>query len=52
MIRHCLPYPHPVLKTPATTVDAITPEIRAIWASVNRNGWIMEAPPLMQPVNQ
>ncbi|MEO6300439.1 MAG: peptide deformylase [Paracoccaceae bacterium] len=34
MIRHCLPYPHPVLKTPATTVDAITPEIRAIWADM------------------
>ena len=34
MIRPCLPYPHPILKTPATTVAAITPEIRAIWADM------------------
>ena len=30
-VRPCLPWPHPTLKTPAALVDAITPEIRAIW---------------------
>lgn len=30
----CLPWPHPVLKTPATPVDAITDDIRAIWADM------------------
>ena len=34
MIRRCLPYPHPILKTPAAAVDAITPAIRAIWADM------------------
>ena len=29
-----LPYPHPILKTPAAAVAAITPEIRAIWAQM------------------
>lgn len=29
--RPCLPYPHPMLKTPAKDVEAITDEIRAIW---------------------
>lgn len=29
--RPCLPYPHPMLKTPAKDVQAITDEIRAIW---------------------
>ncbi|MEY4695966.1 MAG: peptide deformylase [Pseudomonadota bacterium] len=33
-VRPCLPYPHPVLKTPAAPVAAITPEIRAIWADM------------------
>ena len=32
--RLCLPYPHPVLKTPAASVDAITDEVRAIWADM------------------
>ena len=32
--RPCLPWPHPVLKTPAATVDAITDEIRAIWTDM------------------
>ena len=30
-VRPCLPWPHPVLKTPAKPVEAITDEIRAIW---------------------
>ncbi len=34
MIRPCVPYPHPVLKTPAVAVEAITPEVRAIWADM------------------
>ncbi len=34
MIRPCLPYPHPVLKTPAAAVAAITPAIRATWADM------------------
>ena len=34
MIRACLPYPHPVLKSSAAPVAAITPEIRAIWADM------------------
>ncbi len=29
--RPCLPYPHPMLKTPAKDVEAITDDIRAIW---------------------
>ena len=33
-MRRCLPYPHPLLKTPAAAVAAITPEIRAIWAEM------------------
>lgn len=33
-VRLCLPYPHPVLKTPAASVDAITDEVRAIWADM------------------
>jgi peptide deformylase len=31
MIRPCLPYPHPILKTAAAPVAEITDEIRAIW---------------------
>lgn len=30
-VRLCLPYPHPVLKTAAADVTAITDDIRAIW---------------------
>ena len=30
-IQPCLPWPHPILKTPAALVAAITPEVRAIW---------------------
>ena len=33
-IRPCLPWPHPVLKTQAATVEAITDDIRAIWADM------------------
>lgn len=33
-VRLCLPYPHPVLKTPAADVAEITPEVRAIWADM------------------
>lgn len=33
-VRPCLPWPHPMLKTPAATVEAITPDIRAIWADM------------------
>lgn len=33
-VRLCLPWPHPVLKTPAAPVEALTDEIRAIWADM------------------
>ena len=33
-MRACLPYPHPVLKSPAAPVPEITPEVRAIWAEM------------------
>lgn len=33
-VRLCLPWPHPVLKTPAAPVEAITDEIRTIWADM------------------
>lgn len=33
-VRLCLPWPHPVLKNPAAPVEAITDEIRAIWADM------------------
>ena len=33
-VRACLPYPHPVLKTPAADVADITDEVRAIWADM------------------
>ncbi|NGM45713.1 peptide deformylase [Rhodobacter sp. SGA-6-6] len=29
--RPCLPWPHPLLRTPAADVAAITDEVRAIW---------------------
>lgn len=32
--RPCLPWPHPVLRTPAATVEAITDEVRAIWTDM------------------
>ena len=38
----CLSYPHPILKTAATPVAAITPEIRAIWAKMVQ---VMDAMP-------
>ncbi|NUB46647.1 peptide deformylase [Fertoebacter nigrum] len=34
MKRAFIPYPHKVLKTPAKPVDAITDDIRAIWADM------------------
>lgn len=33
-LRRCVPWPHPCLRTPAAKVDAITPEVRAIWADL------------------
>jgi peptide deformylase len=32
--RPCLPWPHAILKTPAARVDAITDDVRAIWADM------------------
>ncbi|MEI6098281.1 MAG: peptide deformylase [Alphaproteobacteria bacterium] len=37
-----LPYPHPMLKTPAAPVTAITDDIRAIWADMVQ---VMDAMP-------
>jgi peptide deformylase len=34
MIRTCLPWPNPVLKSVAAPVPAITDEVRAIWADM------------------
>jgi peptide deformylase len=34
MIRRCLPWPDTRLRTPAAPVEAITDEIRAIWADM------------------
>jgi len=34
MIRRCLPWPDPRLRTPAAPVEAITDEIRALWADM------------------
>jgi len=34
MIRTCLPWPHPVLKSVAAPVPVITDEVRAIWADM------------------
>ena len=34
MIRPCLPWPHPMLRTVAADVVAITPEVRGIWADM------------------
>lgn len=33
-VRPCLRWPHPVLRTPAADVAAITDDIRAIWADM------------------
>jgi len=33
-VRPCLRWPHPVLRTPAADVAAITDEVRAIWADM------------------
>jgi peptide deformylase len=33
-VRLCLPYPHPVLKTPAGSVTAITDDVRRVWADM------------------
>lgn len=33
-VRPCLPWPHPILKSPAAIVPAITDDIRAIWADM------------------
>lgn len=33
-VRKCIPWPHPVLRTPAQDVAAITDDIRAIWADM------------------
>ncbi|MBC7477043.1 MAG: peptide deformylase, partial [Pseudorhodobacter sp.] len=41
-MRLCLPYPNPILKTPAASVPEITPEIRDIWAEMVE---VMEAMP-------
>ena len=34
MIRPCLTWPHPMLRTVAADVVAITPEVRGIWADM------------------
>lgn len=33
-VRKCLPWPHPVLRSPAQDVPEITDDIRAIWADM------------------
>lgn len=33
-VRRCLPWPHPMLRTAAVDVAAITDDIRAIWADM------------------
>jgi len=33
-VRRCIPWPDPRLRTPAIAVEAITDEIRAIWADM------------------
>ncbi|WP_135450761.1 peptide deformylase [Tabrizicola caldifontis] len=33
-VRRCLPWPHPVLRSPASDVEAVTDQIRAIWADM------------------
>ena len=41
-MRVCLPYPHPILKSIATPVTEITPQVRAIWADMVQ---VMDAMP-------
>ncbi len=41
-MRSILPYPHPILKTPAAPVTTITDDIRAIWADMVQ---VMDAMP-------
>jgi peptide deformylase len=33
-VRRCIPWPHPVLRSPAAEVDGVTDEIKAIWADM------------------
>jgi peptide deformylase len=33
-VRRCLPWPNPVLKTPAADVPAITDEVRSLWVDM------------------
>lgn len=33
-VRRCLPWPNPVLRTPAADVEAITDEVRGVWADM------------------
>jgi peptide deformylase len=33
-VRRCLPWPHPVLRTPAAEVMAITEEVRSLWSDM------------------
>ncbi|MDR7123418.1 peptide deformylase [Pseudotabrizicola sp. 4114] len=42
MTRPCIPWPHPVLRTPAADVTEITDEIRALWAEMTE---VMDAMP-------
>lgn len=42
MTRSCLPWPHPVLRSPAADVPDITDDIRAIWAEMVQ---VMDAMP-------
>jgi len=41
-MKPCVPWPHPVLRAPATEVPAITDEVRALWADMVE---VMEAMP-------
>ncbi|RGP38269.1 peptide deformylase [Pseudotabrizicola alkalilacus] len=42
MTRPCMPWPHPVLRSPAADVTEITDEIRALWAEMTE---VMDAMP-------
>jgi peptide deformylase len=33
-VRRCLPWPHPVLRTPAADVAEVTDDVRTIWADM------------------
>ena len=41
-MRVCLPWPHPLLKSPAAPVSAITSQVRAVWAEMVQ---VMDAMP-------